>query len=558
MLQDTKTNSRASERRVARLGEAVTTMGTMNRSVLLSGMMATGKSTVGRLAAARAGVPFVDLDALIVEQEGQSIASLFENHGESFFREREAAALRSLLHDGVVRVVALGGGALTPRALRHEALDHATVVTLDAPVDVILERAQPFATRPLLSRGDPRATLERLLASRAEAYAEAHERLSTHDRDVDAVADEVLAVAMRAPLLMPLGARSYPIDVVVDEPSRLLDVIAGLAPSKLVFVSDANVDRARGATMKRVRSALEMDAIEVVLPAGEEHKTLTSVATIWDAALGRGIDRDAVVVAFGGGVVGDLAGFAAATLLRGIRFVQVPTTLLSMVDSSVGGKTGFDATAGKNLIGAFHQPSAVVADMAHLSTLAPRQRTSGLAEIVKVALCTDAALFAFCEDHASAIVAGDLVVTRELVRKAIAAKSRVVRDDEHEQGARALLNAGHTAGHGLETAGGYAKWLHGEAVSIGLVYELRWLAARGLAEPGVAARTELLLGRLGLPTQAPATDWLGAAAFIGADKKRRGRQIVLPTVRKLGSGELVKVPVADLEAALRAGVPAAP
>lgn len=528
----------------------------MKRSLLLSGMMATGKSTVGRLAAAKAGVPFVDLDALIVERSGASIAELFAAQGEAAFRAQEAAALRELLSDGVVCVIALGGGALVPRALRHEVLDRATVVTLEAPIDVLLERAQPFASRPLLAAGDPREALERLLLARADAYAESHARLSTHDRDVDAVADEALAVASRAPLVMPLGARSYPLDVVVDAPSRLIDVLAGLAPSKLVIVSDANVDRARGASMRPVRRALAVDAIEVVLPAGEEHKTLTSVATIWDAALGRGIDRDAVVVAFGGGVVGDLAGFAAATLLRGVRFVQVPTTLLSMVDSSVGGKTGFDSTAGKNLIGAFHQPSAVVADMAHLATLAPRQRTSGLAEVVKVALCTDAPLFEFCEEHAAAIVAGDLEVTRELVRRSIAAKARVVRDDEHEQGARALLNAGHTAGHGLETAGGYAKWLHGEAVSVGLVFELRWLAAHGLAASDLADRTEALLGRLGLPTAAPASDWTAAAGFIGADKKRRGRQVVLPTAKKLGNGELVRVPMADLEAALRGAAPA--
>jgi 3-dehydroquinate synthase len=352
---------------------------------------------------------------------------------------------------------------------------------------------------------------------------------------------------------MPLASRSYALDVVVDAPERLTDVLASLAPSKLVFVSDANVDRARGASLKPVRRALAIPAIEVVLPAGEEHKNLNAVATIWDAALGSGVDRDTVVVAFGGGVVGDLAGFAAATLLRGVRLVQVPTTLLSMVDSSVGGKTGFDSTAGKNLIGAFHQPSAVVADMAHLGTLAPRQRTSGLAEVVKIALCTDAALFTFCEENAEAIVAKEAQVTREMVRRAIAAKARVVRDDEHEQGSRALLNAGHTAGHGLETAGGYTRHLHGEAVSLGLVFEFRWLAARGLASRELADRTERLLARLVLPVAAAPAEWAAAAAFVGADKKRRGRAVVLPTVEKLGVGALVRVPIADFEAGLRAG-----
>lgn len=527
---------------------------TLPRSLLLSGMMATGKSTVGRLAAAKAGVPFVDLDAAIEREVGTSVPDFFATRGEPAFRAVEATVLSRLLHDGIARVIALGGGALVPRVLRHEALEHATVVTLTAPLAHLLERAKPYETRPLLAGPDPSATLARLLDLRADAYAEAHATLATEDRDVDALADAALAVASRAPIAMPLGARSYALDVVVDAPERLTDVLAGLAPSKLVFVSDANVDRARGASLKSVRRALAIPAIDVVLPAGEEHKNLNAIATIWDAALGSGVDRDTVVVAFGGGVVGDLAGFAAATLLRGVRFVQVPTTLLAMVDSSVGGKTGFDSTAGKNLIGAFHQPSAVVADMAHLATLAPRQRTSGLAEVVKIALCTDAPLFTFCEENADAIVARDPHVTREMVRRAIAAKARVVRDDEHEQGLRALLNAGHTAGHGLETAGGYTRHLHGEAVSLGLVFELRWLAARGLASRDLGERTERLLARLGLPVAVPGSEWAAAAAFVGADKKRRGKAVVLPTVEKMGEGSLVRVPMADFEAGLRAGV----
>ena len=530
----------------------------MDRSLLLSGMMASGKSTVGRHAAAKAGVPFVDLDAAVEARAGQSVAALFEARGEGAFRELEALVLRELLHDGVVRVVALGGGAMVARALRHECLEHATVVTLGASVETILARAQPFSTRPLLASGDPRATILRLTQARADAYAETHATLSTNDRDVDTLADEALAVAHRAPLSMPIGQRSYAIDVVVDAPERLVDVLAGLVPSSLIFVSDSNVDRCRGTALRPVRRALSVDCIDVVLPAGEEHKTLTSVSTIWEAALGHGIDRDAVVVAFGGGVVGDMAGFAAATLLRGIRFVQVPTTLLSMVDSSVGGKTGFDAPSGKNLIGAFHQPSAVVADMAHLQTLPARQRISGLAEVVKVAVCTDLSLFEFCERHAHAIARGEGGVLREMVRRAVAAKARVVRDDEHEDGLRALLNAGHTAGHALETAGGYRTWLHGEAVAAGLVFELQWLAARGLASRIIADRTEALLRELGLPTGATPREWAAAAGYVAADKKRRGRHLLVPTVTALGGGELVRVRLADLEASLRAGSPAAP
>src|SRR5581483_9972346 len=194
---------------------------------------------------------------------------------------------------------------------------------------------------------------------------------------------------------------------------------------------------------------------------------------------GGGVDRDALVVAFGGGVVGDLAGFAAACLLRGVRFVQAPTTLLAMVDSSVGGKTGFDHPAGKNLIGAFHQPSAVVADLAHLRTLPARERTAGLAEVVKIAVATDGALLDRVERDAAALGRGEAGALLPVVREAIAAKIRIVRDDEREAGARALLNLGHTVGHALEAHGGYAALLHGEAVALGLIAEMSAAAALG-------------------------------------------------------------------------------
>ena len=523
----------------------------LEKSILLSGLPATGKSTVGRLAAAKAEVPFVDLDSAIEAEAGMCVPEIFATRGEPLFREIEAKVLRALLHDGVVRVVALGGGALVPRALRHEALDVATIVTLDAPIPTLLERARPLESRPLLAAGDAHATLVRLRELRAEAYAETHATLPTDDRDLDGLADAALATGQRAPGLMPLGRRSYAIDVVDDAPERLTDVLAALAPSKLVFVSDSNVERARGAALRPVRRSLAIPAVDVVLPPGEENKNLAAVSTLWDAALGSGIDRDAVVVAFGGGVVGDLAGFVAATLLRGLRCVQVPTTLLAMVDSSVGGKTGFDSHAGKNLIGAFHQPAAVVADVAHLTTLPPRHRAAGLAEVVKIALCTDASLFVACEEHAAALASGDSAILRSIVRRAIAAKARVVRDDEFEQGRRALLNAGHTAGHGLEAAGGYTRWLHGEAVAAGLVFELRWLAERGLASAELASRTEALLVALGLPVRATTTEWAQAAAFIAADKKRRGRSLVIPTAKILGAGALERVPLADFEAGLR-------
>ncbi len=274
------------------------------------------------------------------------------------------------------------------------------------------------------------------------------------------------------------------------------------------------------------------------------------MAAIWDAALGAKVDRGAVVVAAGGGVVGDVAGFAAAALLRGVRFLQVPTTLLSMVDSSVGGKTGFDHAAGKNLIGAFHQPSGVVADLAHLTTLSARERIAGLAEVVKIALATDGALLDRVEAQAPALAAGDVTALLPIVRAAIDAKIRIVRDDERETGRRALLNLGHTVGHALEAHAGFSGWLHGEAVALGTVVEMRATAALGWTPPDLVMRATAVFAALGLPTHVPAGDVVAAWPFVASDKKRGGDRLALPVVTAAGEAQVRRVALTDLRDAV--------
>jgi len=518
------------------------------RTIVLSGFMATGKSTVGPILAARLGVPFVDVDAEIAREAGRTIAEIFVAEGEPAFRAREAAVIAKLI-DGPARVLAFGGGAVTNAATRHMALDRALVVTLTAEPDTILARLGDAASRPMLA-GDPRARASALLADRAEAYAECHLTLATDGVEPDAIVDAIGALVERDPLVMPLGARSYAIDVCAGAPTRLTDAVARCAPSSVVLVTDANVQRARGAAIEAALEPLALPGTRVTLPAGERHKNIASVSTIWDAALGAGIDRDALVVAVGGGVVGDLAGFAASALLRGVRFVQVPTTLLAMVDASVGGKTGFDHAAGKNLLGAFHQPSGVVADLAHLQTLPARERTSGLAEVVKIALTHDADLLARVERDAAALRAGDVGALVPIVRAAIAAKVRVVRDDERESGARALLNLGHTIGHALEAHGAYAKHLHGEAIALGTVAELDAAATLGLGDPDVATRARSVLAALGLPVEAPRAELAASWSFVASDKKRVRDAIKLPVVSAPGVSRIERVRIDALRRAI--------
>lgn len=285
---------------------------------------------------------------------------------------------------------------------------------------------------------------------------------------------------------------------------------------------------------------------------GETHKTFANVGKVLEALGEMGATRDACVIALGGGVVGDLAGFAAACWMRGIDFIQVPTTLLSMVDSSVGGKTGVNLPAGKNLAGAFHQPRAVVADIDVLATLPQREFSAGLAEIVKGAAIGDPAFFSWLEDHADALAAREPGAVIEAIARKCRYKAGVVARDETEQGERALLNLGHTFGHALETAGNYTEILHGEGVAIGMLLAARLSERLGMAEAADTQRLRVLLERLGLPTepsQAHSPDRL--LDLMRLDKKNTAGTLRLILWRGIGQAEIVAgVPDADVLAVL--------
>ena len=520
-------------------------------AVVLSGIMGSGKSTTGALLAARIGFEFLDLDQEIERRERTSVAALWSERGEAAFRALEQIALTELLADGVPRVYALGGFTLGPRTLRHHVLDRAMVVTLEADPAALATRLEGDDARPLLAGVISRVVrLTELLAERSAVYAECHLRVDTTDRPPEDVAEQIARHLTDRRIVVPLRERSYAIHFVNDAPTALVDAVVRLAPSSLVVVTDSNVMRHRHESLEAMLRAVLVPRAVVTLAPGEASKTASSIGTIWDAALGARVDRDALVVAYGGGVVGDMAGFAAATLLRGVRVLQVPTTVLAMVDSSVGGKTGIDHVLGKNLIGAFWQPSAVVVDVAHTVTLPPREVRAGLAEIVKIAISHDAVLFEKLERHAEALRVGDRPALLDVIQDGVALKAKVVRDDEHEQGDRALLNLGHTLGHALEIEGKYTRFLHGEAVALGLVYELAAAARLGLAPLDVATRTTALLVRLGLPTTVDAAMYARSLGHFGSDKKRRGTDLVLSRFEALGRARVELVNARDMVRAL--------
>ncbi|HEV2228902.1 MAG TPA: 3-dehydroquinate synthase [Steroidobacteraceae bacterium] len=338
-------------------------------------------------------------------------------------------------------------------------------------------------------------------------------------------------------LKVELGTRSYPILIGAGLLARA-ELLRPLVPGRDVLIL-SNTTVAPLYLPALAGSLAAQRRLEVVLPDGEVHKTLENASRVLDVLVSNRFGRDSTVIALGGGVVGDLAGFVAACYQRGVAFVQVPTTLLAQVDSAVGGKTGVNHPGGKNLIGAFHQPVAVISDTATLATLPPRELRAGLAEVIKYGLMCDAALFEWLEAHISELLAGKAEALAHVVRRSCEIKAMIVaRDEREERGDRALLNLGHTFGHAAESATGYRKWLHGEAVGAGLVMAAAMSRELGLVSPEELVRVHTLVERAGLPTRgaglAPAT----VLEHMRIDKKVLGGRLRLVLLRRIGNAFL--------------------
>ena len=345
---------------------------------------------------------------------------------------------------------------------------------------------------------------------------------------------------MSSRVQVELGDRAYSVEIAAGQLDQAGRQIAAMAqPGPLLVVTDETV---AGLLRPRLHAALAEATVAgwgpirwLALPPGEAHKGLQQVSRIWDQALDLGADRNLMIVALGGGVVGDLAGFAAATVLRGVRLFMIPTTLLAQVDSSVGGKTGFNRAQGKNLIGAFHQPAAVLIDPEVLRTLEEREFRAGFGEVIKVAAVLDADLFERLELLATPLLARDPARLTEVVARCCALKAAVVAADEREAGPRQVLNFGHTVGHALEKLAGYGSWRHGEAVALGMIAAARVGANLGLTESTPHTRLLRLIDRYGLPTALPADlDRQALATAIGFDKKRSGDTVAWIICPRLG------------------------
>lgn len=513
-------------------------------SVVLIGLPASGKSTVGPLLAQALGVSFVDTDELVEITSGRAIGEIFATDGEECFRALEAQAARQALsQDGVA---ALGGGAVMNPEVRALLEPH-QVVWLDASVVTVTRRVGMNRLRPLLL-GDVRQQMTALAQSRLAVYKDC----ATWRVDAQASPGEVVAT------IMDHLAQSTPSTTTTDvvtsmiirvEADRAYDVVIGRGvvaqAGDLVALATrtAIIHPAVMATTATRLAATVPGPVLIQVPDAEQAKTTDNLERCWRELARHGFTRSDVVIGLGGGTTTDLAGFVAATMLRGLDYVCVPTTVLGMADAGVGGKTGINLPEGKNLVGAFWEPRAVLCDLDLLASLPPDQVRSGLGEVVKCGLIGDEAICDIVAESPSAVLATDTVDFAEVLTRSIRLKAQVVTQDLRETDGvgsigRAALNYGHTFGHAIEQAEKFT-WSHGAAVAVGMVFAAEVAARVGLLSADDVARHRELLASVGLPTSYDGATWSQLRAVMSSDKKARGDHLRLVLLDGLGHPVIV-------------------
>ncbi|HCU24877.1 MAG TPA: 3-dehydroquinate synthase [Deltaproteobacteria bacterium] len=511
------------------------------KHIILTGFMGTGKSSVGKVLAARLQLPFIDTDEIVEALSQKSIAKIFAEEGEAEFRRRESRAIAQALKKPQA-VIAVGGGAPCFRNNLEKIGKGGVPILLTARISTILQRLSADRSRPLLQEADKEEKIRALLAQRAPHYHRISWQLPTDGRTPEQIAEEILRLLPleQSALRLNLGERSYPLYFQREGLGALPGLIRRHCPSeRLIVVTNQVVARLYGKTLRRHLQAA-FDLRLLILPDGEQTKNLKSAAKIYEKLVAWKADRKTPLLAFGGGVIGDLAGFAAATYLRGIPFVQIPTTLLAQVDSSIGGKTGVDLPAGKNLVGAFYQPRFVLIDESFLKTLSRRQLTCGMAEVIKYAAIFDAKLFRRLEDSMEGLLERPEAGIEPIIRRCCELKAWVVERDEKETlGLRAKLNFGHTVGHAVEALTRYKKFTHGEAIAMGMVFAARFSEGKTGFSSRELDRLQSLIARAGLPTELPKFPIFQYRRALIQDKKRVSSQIHFVYLNKIGKSAVL-------------------
>ena len=518
--------------------------------IFLIGFSGTGKSAVGRSVARLLGWAFADADELIVERADKSIDRIFADDGEPAFRQLERGIIAEMTTRERV-VISTGAGSVMHDDSLGTMLASGLVVALEAHPETIYKRLSSIAeedgaeamVRPMLRSGgsdDPLGRIESLKRERQWAYARAHWTVTTDAMSAEQAAHEVVRAwrklgaaqtwrddpDLAATVTVEQGA--YPVFVGWGTLERQLG--QRLAESGFTgrahIICDTNVVHPYGRAAQRSLHAADIEMGLFTFPAGEASKSLETATVLYEWLAEHRVERGDVIIAVGGGVVGDLAGYVAATFLRGIRLVQVPTSLTAMVDSSIGGKTAVDLPVAKNMVGAFHHPMMVLADVSALKTLPERALREGWAEAIKHGFALEAPLVDFYEQHAEALLSLDPELTTEAVARNAAVKARIVTEDEREtSGRRMLLNYGHTIGHGIEAAAGYDAYLHGEAVAIGMTGAARLGMMEGVTSAEIVEHQASLIARFGLPSSYAGVAPEAIIQAMSRDKKTTAGQV---------------------------------
>ncbi len=551
-------------------------------NLIITGFSGTGKSLVAKEVARRLNWDFLDTDDEIVKQTGKPIAEIFRQDGEGKFRELEREAIRKACRQ-TQTVISIGGGAIVDPQNYKLLAKTGLIVCLEAKPETIYERLFREAAcnpetevRPLLAADDPLERIRQLKASRQPYYAKADWTIHTDDLNISEVAEEVIRAwrLLRrtdscqlsafsdkdVACLVETATQSYPIFVGYGLLDKLGEKMKQAALSgTATVISDENVFSRYGDKVKGVLEGAGFAVNSFVVPPGEETKSMGYAIKIYDFLVEHRVERDDIIIALGGGMVGDLAGFVAATFLRGMFWVQVPTSLVAMVDASIGGKVGVNHPEGKNLIGAFYQPNLVLADPQNLTTLPLRELTSGWAEVIKHGLILDKEFFEFLESNVNRLAKLEPKLLTRAIARSIAIKAQVVSQDEKErEGKRTILNYGHTIAHGLEAATQYKRFLHGEAVAIGMVGAAKLSQRLGLLPSAAVKRQQALLRKFGLPTSLRAKrsnlklSLAGVTRAMELDKKVRGKAIRWVLLQDIGEVVIRNdVPQQDVLAVLR-------
>jgi 3-dehydroquinate synthase len=538
------------------------------RNIILGGFMATGKSSVGRRLAILLGYDFFDLDTLIAAEAGMPISQIFSSQGEGAFRALETRMVERLA-SRTACVVATGGGTIVnPRNL--EALKRSgVVVTLTADPDTISARIGPTDDRPMLWGGDKRERVRQLLEQRADAYAKADLIVDASAHTIDHVVNHILdfltlhhVIARRTTVNLPsmaeslrivLGPRSHEVIIGPGLLGEVGTLVKGLGLAQTgILLTNPDDNKLFGERLVRSLADAGFTVTCVELAEREQSKGLETLGWLYRQMASQRLERRSPVFALGGVVTGEIAGFAAATYLRGLPLIEIPTSLIAQVDTSIGGKVGVNLPEGKNLVGAFYQPRQVITDVETLAFLPAREFHAGLAEVVKIAAIRDRELFEYLEQNVEEVLSQDLRALVRLVRRACEIKASIVEADEWETDVRSILNFGHTVGHALEAAAGYQGPNHGEAVAMGMVVAASMAVRRGICPVEALDRLKRLLQAFGLPTS-PLVDAAEVLRFVRYDKKIQDRQVRFVLLQGIGDSVVASLDSLDeVEAALKA------